>query len=138
MYLLYQRALREVRRPNGLLVQTESLGRSRRLRCRFFPGTSAGDASGGGWICLAGRSWARRLAEAEFVLYDGLVSDGVLKLAPQARPFFVGKRAGRKSIEQETIHRLMIRAAHRGLRVVRLKGGDPLLSWSRRRWLDKL
>ena len=39
------------------------------------------------------------------VLCDGLVSDDVLKLAPPARTFFVGKRAGRKSIEQEPIHR---------------------------------
>src|SRR5262249_42714390 len=38
-----------------------------------------------------------------------------------------GKRAGRSSMSQETIHRLMIRAARRGLRVVRLKGGDPFV-----------
>lgn len=70
---------------------------------------------------------ARRLAEAQLILYDALVSADVLKLAPHARRFFVGKRAGRKSVDQETIHRLMIRAARRGLRIVRLKGGDPFV-----------
>jgi uroporphyrin-III C-methyltransferase/precorrin-2 dehydrogenase/sirohydrochlorin ferrochelatase len=38
-----------------------------------------------------------------------------------------GKRAGRPSMRQETIHALLIRAARRGKRVVRLKGGDPFV-----------
>src|SRR6185295_6175317 len=49
----------------------------------------------------------------------------VVALAKRARRFPVGKRAGRPSMAQETIHALMIRAARRGQRVVRLKGGDP-------------
>jgi uroporphyrin-III C-methyltransferase len=69
----------------------------------------------------------RRLADANLVLYGALVGKDVLKLAPRARRLFVGKRAGRKSVDQETIHRLMVRAARRGLRVVRLKGGDPFV-----------
>jgi uroporphyrin-III C-methyltransferase / precorrin-2 dehydrogenase / sirohydrochlorin ferrochelatase len=51
----------------------------------------------------------------------------LLELAPKARRFFVGKRAGRHSLEQTTIHRIMIRAAKRGERVVRLKAGDPFV-----------
>jgi uroporphyrin-III C-methyltransferase/precorrin-2 dehydrogenase/sirohydrochlorin ferrochelatase len=39
----------------------------------------------------------------------------------------VGKRAGRRSTRQESIHWLMIRAARRGRRVVRLKCGDPFV-----------
>jgi uroporphyrin-III C-methyltransferase/precorrin-2 dehydrogenase/sirohydrochlorin ferrochelatase len=70
---------------------------------------------------------ARRLAEAELVLYDALVDPRVLALAPQARRFSVGKRAGRPSTRQPTIERLMISAARRGLRVVRLKCGDPFV-----------
>ncbi len=70
---------------------------------------------------------ARRLAEADLVLFDALVSPEVLQLAPSARRVFVGKRARRKAIDQETIHRLMIEAARRGERVVRLKGGDPFV-----------
>ena len=70
---------------------------------------------------------ARRLAEADLVLHDALVSPEILDLASTAQRFPVGKRAGRPSIRQETIHRLMIRAAARGKRVVRLKGGDPFV-----------
>jgi len=70
---------------------------------------------------------ARRLAEADLVLYDALTSEEVLDLAPTARCVSVGKRAGRPSIAQETIHGLMIRAARRGQRVVRLKSGDPFV-----------
>jgi uroporphyrin-III C-methyltransferase/precorrin-2 dehydrogenase/sirohydrochlorin ferrochelatase len=70
---------------------------------------------------------ARRLAEADLVLYDALVSSEILDLTSGAQRFSVGKRAGRPSVAQETIHRLMIRAASRGKRVVRLKCGDPFV-----------
>ena len=70
---------------------------------------------------------ARALAEADLVLYDALVSPEVLALAPRARRFSVGKRAGRALVRQETIHSLMIREARRGRHVVRLKGGDPFV-----------
>lgn len=69
----------------------------------------------------------RKLQEAELVLYDGLVASEALDLASQAHRFYVGKRVGRKSIEQETINQLMIRAARRGQSVVRLKCGDPFV-----------
>jgi uroporphyrin-III C-methyltransferase / precorrin-2 dehydrogenase / sirohydrochlorin ferrochelatase len=68
-----------------------------------------------------------RLQRAELVLYDALVSSDVLALAPRAQRFYVGKRAGRASMSQETINRLLIRAACRGRRVVRLKAGDPFV-----------
>ncbi len=70
---------------------------------------------------------ARRLGEADLVLYDALVAPETLALAPRARRFFVGKRPGRPGIGQEAIHRLMIRWARRGSRVVRLKCGDPFV-----------
>jgi uroporphyrin-III C-methyltransferase/precorrin-2 dehydrogenase/sirohydrochlorin ferrochelatase len=69
----------------------------------------------------------RRLREADLVLYDALVSPAILAYAPRAQRFSVGKRAGRPSVRQETIHSLMVRAARRGRRVVRLKGGDPFV-----------
>ena len=68
-----------------------------------------------------------RLERAELVLYDALVSQDVLALAPRAQRFYVGKRAGRASMSQETINRLLVRAARRGRRVVRLKAGDPFV-----------
>jgi uroporphyrin-III C-methyltransferase/precorrin-2 dehydrogenase/sirohydrochlorin ferrochelatase len=69
----------------------------------------------------------RRLGEADLVLYDALVNGEVLRLAPKAHCFFVGKRAGRPSIAQETIHRMLVDAARLGKRVVRLKCGDPFV-----------
>ncbi len=54
-------------------------------------------------------------------------TSALLKLARRAQRFFVGKRAGRHALSQEDIHAVMIRAAKRGRRVVRLKGGDPFV-----------
>lgn len=68
---------------------------------------------------------ARRLAEADLVLYDALASEELRSLAPAARWFFVGKRACRQSIDQDVLNRLLIKYARRGLKVVRLKCGDP-------------
>jgi uroporphyrin-III C-methyltransferase/precorrin-2 dehydrogenase/sirohydrochlorin ferrochelatase len=69
----------------------------------------------------------RRLEQADLVLYDALVSPEALAFAPRAQRFPVGKRARRASVSQGTIHALMIRAARKGKRVVRLKGGDPFV-----------
>src|SRR5947208_14046366 len=68
-----------------------------------------------------------RLREADLVLYDALAGREALDLAPRARWFYVGKRARRRAIAQDAIERLMIRAARRGERVVRLKCGDPFV-----------
>ncbi|MFL5275807.1 MAG: uroporphyrinogen-III C-methyltransferase, partial [Myxococcales bacterium] len=68
-----------------------------------------------------------RLRAADVVLYDALVDRAALRHAPQARWAFVGKRAGRPSISQRTIEKVMIRRALRGERVVRLKSGDPFV-----------
>ena len=70
---------------------------------------------------------ARRLADADLVLHDALVSPEILTLAAGAERVSVGKRAGRPSAAQEAIHRSMIRAASDGRRVVRLKCGDPFV-----------
>ena len=69
----------------------------------------------------------KRLQEADLVLYDALVDRAALHHAPHARWAYVGKRAGRHSIAQETIERVMIRRALRGERIVRLKSGDPFV-----------
>ena len=76
---------------------------------------------------LLTRKAADRLADADLVLYDALVDPATLALAPTAQRVFVGKRAGRPQVRQEFIHRLMIRAARPGKKVVRLKGGDPFV-----------
>src|SRR5262245_25218290 len=68
-----------------------------------------------------------RLRRADLVLYDALVDERVLRYARKAQKFFVGKRAGRHALAQPAIETLMIKAARRGRRVVRLKGGDPFV-----------
>ena len=70
---------------------------------------------------------ARRLREADVVLHDALVSNEVCALATKALRINVGKRAGRDQTPQREIERLLIEAAQQGLRVVRLKGGDPFV-----------
>ena len=70
---------------------------------------------------------ARRLAGAQVVLHDALVSPELRALAPRARWIYVGKRARTKSISQAAIERCLVREARSGRRVVRLKGGDPFV-----------
>jgi uroporphyrin-III C-methyltransferase len=70
----------------------------------------------------------RLLQTAEAVLYDELVSPEILQLiSPTAQLHNVGKRCGTKKISQEEINFLMAALADSGLRVVRLKSGDPLI-----------
>ena len=83
--------------------------------------------AGPGDPALLTRMAAAKLRAADLVLYDALVDERVLRLARLAQRFFVGKRAGRHAMSQTAIHALMIRAARRGRRVVRLKGGDPFV-----------
>jgi uroporphyrin-III C-methyltransferase len=70
----------------------------------------------------------RLLRSAEVVLHDDLVAPEILKLIPStAQIHNVGKRCGKKKILQGEINDLMVALAASGLRVVRLKGGDPLI-----------
>jgi uroporphyrin-III C-methyltransferase/precorrin-2 dehydrogenase/sirohydrochlorin ferrochelatase len=68
----------------------------------------------------------RALQSADVILYDDLVDAGVLDLARrEARRVAVGKRGGRASVAQADIVAALLAEAAAGLRVVRLKGGDP-------------
>jgi uroporphyrin-III C-methyltransferase len=70
----------------------------------------------------------RLLAEAGVVLHDDLVPQSILNLAGrESLVISVGKRCGRKKITQAAIHELMIVSARRGLAVIRLKSGDPMI-----------
>jgi uroporphyrin-III C-methyltransferase len=70
----------------------------------------------------------RLLRTAQAVLHDDLVAPEILKLIPpSAQVHNVGKRCGKKKILQEEINYLMAALAQSGLRVVRLKSGDPLI-----------
>lgn len=68
------------------------------------------------------------LAQADVIFHDALVAPEILELAhPDARLTPVGKRAGRPSARQLQINQRLIVAARKGLRVVRLKSGDPFV-----------
>ena len=70
----------------------------------------------------------RAIAQADVILVDDLVNCAVLDHARQGvRIRWVGKRGGCRSTPQAFIERLMVREARAGHRVVRLKGGDPLI-----------
>lgn len=70
----------------------------------------------------------RVLQDADIVFYDRLVGEGILDLIRRdATRVPVGKSKGDHSVPQEGIHDLLIKAAKKGQRVVRLKGGDPFI-----------
>jgi uroporphyrin-III C-methyltransferase len=70
----------------------------------------------------------KALQAAEVVVHDGLVTDEILDLAPaSAQRISVAKRKSRHSYAQDEINRMLVAFAQEGLRVVRLKGGDPFI-----------
>lgn len=108
----------------------------RKLNALYEDATSP-EVTSGGFVSLVGagpsdpdlltRRAADRLGHADVVLYDALTDSEILKLAPGAHCFYVGKRSGRPSVSQGAIERLLVKAARRGKRVVRLKCGDPFV-----------
>ncbi len=70
----------------------------------------------------------RALHSADVIVYDRLVSDGVMELGRrEAEYIYVGKTPGEPSIGQAAINEILIEKASEGLAVVRLKSGDPLI-----------
>ncbi|MCO6381139.1 siroheme synthase CysG [Oceanicola sp. 502str15] len=68
----------------------------------------------------------QRLQEADVIFYDRLVDPDVLELARRdAERVFVGKEVGACAWPQERIDAVIVAAARKGQRVVRLKSGDP-------------
>lgn len=77
---------------------------------------------------LLTRRAAELLARADVVVFDRLVPASVLDLAPEsAERIDVGKAPGRAERSQDEINTLLVARARERERVVRLKGGDPLV-----------
>ena len=85
-------------------------------------GAGPGDA---GLLTVKGRE---AIEQAEVVVYDALVGDGIMDLIPaDAEVINVGKRSGNHTVPQDGINQILVDKALEGKRVVRLKGGDPFL-----------
>ncbi len=70
----------------------------------------------------------RLLGEADVIVHDRLVSAAVLDMGRRdAERIFVGKQQAEHSMPQAEINALLVRLARAGRKVVRLKGGDPLV-----------
>lgn len=68
------------------------------------------------------------LSQADVIVHDALVSDACLGLAkPDAEIEYAGKRGGKPSAKQRDISYRLVELAKQGLRVLRLKGGDPFV-----------
>lgn len=88
----------------------------------WLVGAGPGDP---GLLTLRGRELLER---AETVVYDELANRALLDFAPAAAErIYVGKKAGQHHLTQVEIARLLVAQARAGRRVVRLKGGDPLI-----------
>ena len=70
----------------------------------------------------------RLLQQCEAVVYDDLIDQELLESVPEtALRIYMGKRSGCHSASQEEINQKLIDLAKAGMKVVRLKGGDPYL-----------
>jgi uroporphyrin-III C-methyltransferase/precorrin-2 dehydrogenase/sirohydrochlorin ferrochelatase len=68
------------------------------------------------------------MQQADVVVYDRLVSDGILDLTRRdSEKIYVGKQRNNHSMAQDSINELLASLAKKGKRVVRLKGGDPFI-----------
>jgi uroporphyrin-III C-methyltransferase/precorrin-2 dehydrogenase/sirohydrochlorin ferrochelatase len=123
---------------NKLYTSTAEHAENAERKNKIFSASSAASAvncdghvslvgAGPGDPALLTRKAIGRLRAADLVLYDALIDPRVLRYARKAQRFFAGKRAGKQAMTQQTIQSVMIRAARRGRRVVRLKGGDPFV-----------
>lgn len=107
-------------------ARSDALWRS--LMPEFAPGSVWLTGAGPGDPGLLTLQGLHALEQADIIYFDALVSHEVLRFAPpRAERVSVGKRAGIESPRQSEIIRRLIESARAGQRVLRLKGGDPMI-----------
>ena len=88
----------------------------------YLVGAGPGDPS---YITLRA---AECLQQADVVLYDYLANPLILQHArPEAEKICLGRHGAGKLWEQQEINSELVRLAQQGLKIVRLKGGDPAI-----------
>ena len=114
----------------------EEKGRSAKLRQMFYEQLDGERLEGSVTLVGAGCGKAdlitlrglKHLRRCDAVVYDDLIDPELLDYAPEsAQRIYMGKRSGAHSAPQQEINEELMRLANAGLRVVRLKGGDPYL-----------
>ncbi len=84
--------------------------------------------SGPGDLDLLTLRAARLIGEADALVYDHLIPQGVLDLVRAgAEKIYVGKETSKHTVPQDELNLLLVRLAREGKKVVRLKGGDPFI-----------
>ena len=88
----------------------------------YLVGAGPGDA---GLLTMRG---AELLARADVVVYDALINQDLLRLAPKGvEIIYAGKRSKDHAIPQDELNDLLVAKAREGKTVIRLKGGDPYI-----------
>jgi uroporphyrinogen III methyltransferase/synthase len=111
----------------GALAITFRAGDARWLRLRrLFVKTVTFAAAGVGSAGACTLDSLAALQRCDICLHDTLLGHELMaRLPPTVRCVDVGKRCGQHSVPQDDITQRIARHARQGVRVVRLKGGDP-------------
>jgi uroporphyrin-III C-methyltransferase / precorrin-2 dehydrogenase / sirohydrochlorin ferrochelatase len=92
------------------------------------PGMSAWSVPGRASPKLLTLRALSRIQTADVIVHDGLVDERILDYARRDAEFVdVAKRPGENGVGQDGIHEILLEHARAGARVVRLKGGDPMV-----------
>jgi uroporphyrin-III C-methyltransferase/precorrin-2 dehydrogenase/sirohydrochlorin ferrochelatase len=123
-----ERAVRQPERAPDEADLSVLLAEARNMSAAAHGGSVVLVGAGPGDAELLTLRAVRALQSADVILYDDLVATDVLDFARrEAKKLLVGKTGHKPSCKQEEINALMISFAKAGRRVVRLKGGDPMI-----------